>query len=406
MPHPLPTLAIVETHPVQYHAPVWREAAQTLGLPVHVIYGGDFSMRGYRDREFGASFQWEADLLAGYSSQILQPAAADYDSVTAHGVEAALTALQPAAVLALGYHHPLDRAAIRWATRQRVPLLFRGETSDAPRAARTWWRRLLRDAMLRRLYRRCTTCLYLGAQAKAHYTRLGVPAQRLIHSPYCVDTVHFQTDDAARERLRPATRASLGIADTDWVLLFSGKLSWRKGVDLLPTALRQLPSPLRGRLHLIFLGAGERQAALLSACQQHPTLRCHVTGFVNQSGLSAWYHAADCLVLPSLEMETWGLVVNDALHHGLPAVVSEAVGCAPDLILPGQTGEVFTTGQAQALAAALARCAEWSAKAPLQVRQTCRNHVNHYSIAAAAAGLQQAWASVTTPATLSPCPVS
>jgi len=388
-------LAIVETHPVQYHAPVWREAAQALGVPLQVIYGGDFSVRGYLDREFGASFQWEADLLAGYTSQILQPAAADYESVTAQGLEAALTALQPAAVLALGYHHPLDRAAIRWATRQQRPLLFRGETSDAPRAARTWWRRWLRDALLRRLYRRCAVCLYLGTQSKAHYTRLGVPEQRLIRSPYCVDTTCFETDESARERLRPATRARLGLTESDWVVLFSGKLSWRKGVDLLPTALRQLPPGLRDRVHLIFLGAGERQAALEEACQQHPAIRCHFTGFINQSGLSAWYHAADCLVLPSLEMETWGLVVNDALHHGLPAVVSEGVGCAPDLIRPGQTGEVFALGQAEALAAALTRCAEWSAQAPIQVRQACRDQVSQYSIAAAASGLHQAWQTTT-----------
>jgi hypothetical protein len=127
--------------------------------------------------------------------------------------------------------------AFRWATRQQRPLLFRGETSDAPRAARTWWRRWLRDALLRRLYRRCAVCLYLGTQSKAHYTRLGVPEQRLIRSPYCVDASGFETDEPARERLRPATRARLGLTESDWVVLFSGKLSWRKGVDLLPTAL-------------------------------------------------------------------------------------------------------------------------------------------------------------------------
>jgi hypothetical protein len=153
-------LAIVETHPVQYHAPVWREAAQALGVPLQVIYGGDFSVRGYRDREFGASFQWEADLLAGYASQILQPAAADYESVTAQGLEAALTALQPAAVLSLGYHHPLDRAAIRWATHQQRPLLHA-------------WRRPAAPLFQRRVERRCRAAARVEKRRQRVDARVG-----------------------------------------------------------------------------------------------------------------------------------------------------------------------------------------------------------------------------------------
>ena len=56
-----------------------------------------------------------------------------------------------------------------------------------------------------------------------------------------------------------------------------------------------------------------------------------VTGFVNQSDLPIYYHAADILVLPSDE-ETWGLVVNEAMAAGTLPVVSDKVGCAPDLV--------------------------------------------------------------------------
>lgn len=383
-------LAIIETHPVQYHAPVWRRAAEK--VPLHVIYGGDFSVRGYRDREFGASFQWETDLLAGYSHQVLQPAAADYESVTAAGLEAALDDMKPAAVLALGYHHPLDRAALKWAVKRKVPLLFRGETSDVPHSKRNWWRALLRDMMLRRLYRRCSVCLYLGERSLQHYQRLGVDdEERLIHSPYCVDTSAFQTGEAAREALRLPTRVKAGVSADAWVVLFSGKLSRRKGVLLLPEALRSLPQKLRDRVHLVCVGSGELQQDLEEACARDWGMRCHFTGFVNQSGLSAWYHAADVLVLPSLEMETWGLVVNDALHHGLPAVVSDAVGCAPDLIASWRTGEVCEAGNAVSLACALERCASWSLEDPAATRRRCRELVGRYSIVQAAAGVCRAW---------------
>lgn len=388
-------LVIVETHPVQYHAPVWRHAFVQEKVPLQVVYGGDFSVRGYRDREFGETFQWETDLLAGYPSRVLQPQAGDYEGVNATGLVAALDTMRPAALLVLGYHHPLDRAALRWAMKKKVPLLFRGETSDLPRSGRSWLRAWLRDLMLRRLYRQCEVCLYLGERSREHYRRLGVDEDDLIHSPYCVDTSAFQTDDAARERLRAQTRRAAGIPEDAWVLLFSGKLSTRKGVDLLPQALRSLPKALRSKAFLVCVGSGERREALEAACAREPVLGSHFTGFVNQAGLSAWYHAADVLVLPSLEMETWGLVVNDALHHGVPAVVSDAVGCAPDLIASWRTGEVCKAGSASSLACALESCASWCQEDPVATRRRCRELAERYTVANAAAGLCEAWSKVS-----------
>src|SRR5260370_284059 len=61
------------------------------------------------------------------------------------------------------------------------------------------------------------------------------------------------------------------------------------------------------------------------------------------------YAVSDAFVLPS-SVETWGMVVNEAMASGLPAVVSNQVGCAPDLVLGGQTGEVFTCGSVAELA--------------------------------------------------------
>src|SRR4029079_10406052 len=57
-------------------------------------------------------------------------------------------------------------------------------------------------------------------------------------------------------------------------------------------------------------------------------------GFLNQSEISRAYVAADCLVLPSDATETWGLVVNEAMASGLPCIVSNACGCAEDLVQP------------------------------------------------------------------------
>ncbi|MEM7706689.1 MAG: glycosyltransferase family 4 protein [Pseudomonadota bacterium] len=75
-------------------------------------------------------------------------------------------------------------------------------------------------------------------------------------------------------------------------------------------------------------------------------------GFRNQGALPAIYAAANLLVLPSIT-ETWGLVVNEAFSLGLPALVSDRVGCGPDMIAGRDTGAVFTHDDEAALASAL-----------------------------------------------------
>lgn len=378
-------LVITETHPVQYHAPVYRRLAQEPGVAPTVIYGSDFSVAGYRDEEFATQVAWDTDLCSGYQHQFLshkqQGGAQNYDAVTPAGLPPAVTAAQPHALLALGYWHPFDRAAIQVALQQGLPLLFRGETNDNA-IQRTWWKGLLRDLWLRRLYRRSHALLYVGQSSLRHYQRLGARPGQLHFSPYCVDHTTFTPQD---ESLRHATRARLHIAPDALVVLYSGKLSDRKGVDLIPPAVRALPPSLRARVHLLFLGDGALRGALESACAGIPTT---FTGFQNQSALSAYYLAADLLILPSRQLETWGLVVNEALLHGLPCVVSTRVGCQPDLVIPGQTGALCQPDSAPSLATALQEGLALT-RSP-SISATCRAQVASYTVDRAAKAIANA----------------
>ena len=85
-------------------------------------------------------------------------------------------------------------------------------------------------------------------------------------------------------------------------------------------------------------------------------------------------------------------MVNEAMSCGLPAVVSEAVGCAPDLVEAGVTGEVFRCGKVDDLARALARCLQRPRTEDLE--RALEERMTRYSVAAAAGGIQQALASV------------
>lgn len=388
-------LAIIESHPVQYHAPVYREVQARFGIPVTAIYGSDMGVAGYRDQEFGVSLAWDTDLLSGYDARFLGRTNGSSDAapgaLRARGARRLLQDLKPRAVMLVGYGSRFDREALYDAWCTGSPLIFRAETTDHS-VTRTKARGWVRATALRTLYRRLAHVLYIGEHSLHHYQRLGVPEGKLTFAPYCVDTSPFACDEAARAKLRGAARAGLDVADGDIVLLFAGKISERKGPDLLVRAVRELPEGVRSRVVLCFLGDGQLKGAIQSVAMEAPSVRVRFVGFQNQTRLSRYYHAADLLVLPSRRGETWGLVVNEALHHGVPCVVSHAVGCAPDLIHPGITGQIFETGSSTSLAAALRESVALVGSA--ETRDRCRNHVSRYSVTEAARGVARAYEQV------------
>jgi glycosyltransferase involved in cell wall biosynthesis len=76
------------------------------------------------------------------------------------------------------------------------------------------------------------------------------------------------------------------------------------------------------------------------------------------------------------------LVVNEAMACGLPAIVSDQVGCGPDLIVPGKTGFVFPLGDVAALASQMLQMANDPALLA-KMGADAAKMINDYSPAAA-----------------------
>jgi glycosyltransferase involved in cell wall biosynthesis len=133
----------------------------------------------------------------------------------------------------------------------------------------------------------------------------------------------------------------------------------------------------------LVVGDGRLRPALgTQATTQGLPLR--FTGFLNQTELPKAYAASDALVLPSTS-ESWGLVVNEAMASGLPAIVSDQVGCGPDLVLPGETGDVFACGATSELASILARLAD-SPQLLSKLGSQAQRLIQRYSLAEATKG--------------------
>ncbi|GAB4203268.1 MAG: hypothetical protein Fur0019_02330 [Tibeticola sp.] len=335
------------THPIQYQVPLFQaiERAGEIDFEAMFIQRLDPQQQGVG---FGVAFEWDIPLLEGYRWRMAEGVAGrgGLEGFAAtwlrHPVQL-LRRMQPD-VLVLSGWHALPLVQLLLAARfLGIPVLMRGE-------ANALRKRPLRVRVVHRaLLAMCRAFLCIGTGNEAFYRGYGVQASRLYSAPYFVDNARFHAAARQLELRRPELRARWGIRGDAVCFLFAGKLEPKKRILDVLQALRLAFGRSNRPLHLLVVGAGE----LMDAAQREAAaygLPVHFAGFLNQTEMPAAYVAADALVLPSDFGETWGLVVNEAMACGRPALVSDQVGCGPDLIMPGQTGDVFPFADVQALA--------------------------------------------------------
>lgn len=386
-------LAIVLSHPVQYYSPWFRWLRAHTALEFRVFYLWDFGVTARRDVQFGATFQWDVDLLAGYDSEFVPNVARDPGTHHFRGLDnpaltARLAAWRPGAVLLFGYNWLSHQRVLWWARRRGVPLLFRGDSHLLGRAQLPWGRRVL----LRFIYRRFAAFTCVGAANRDYLSALGVPAEKIFFAPHAVDAEHFNPADSRAREAAGALRNELGLADKR-VVLFAGKFTGRKQPEELLRSFIQVATPADA---LVFVGDGAEKEHLTALAAAHPAACVRFLPFANQSEMPARYLLADLFALPSRGgYETWGLAVNEAMHLGLPCLVSDLVGCQRDLVHPGETGWVFPAADQAALATTLAAALRAPPEELARLRRNALATIAGYTYQQTSDGLLQALASLT-----------
>jgi glycosyltransferase involved in cell wall biosynthesis len=167
------------------------------------------------------------------------------------------------------------------------------------------------------------------------------------------------------------------------VLLFAAKLvDMKRPLDFVRGVCAARTAG--ANVHGLIVGDGPLRAAVEDEVRQ-TTAPCTFAGFLNQQQIGVAFAAADALVLPSDGRETWGLIVNEAMAAGVPAFVSDAAGCAPDLVMNDVTGYVFPCGDVAALGR---RLCDFGARDVLaRLGHAAAAHIRSYSPAAAAEGV-------------------
>jgi glycosyltransferase involved in cell wall biosynthesis len=324
---------------------------------LQVLYAHRQSSEGQARAGYGVAFDWDVDLSSGYKSRFLRNVAKDpglhhFGGCDTPELFGLIRRERYDAVIATGWYLKTYWQAVAACRLARVPIFVRGDSQLG--TARSAVLRAAKELVYPVLLRSFDGFLTVGKRNRAYLEHYHVPGNRIFHVPHNVGTEHFQEAHRISEGERRALRAKLGANDerARIVLQVGRMLALKRTPDLIEAVARLNEQPA-ARWIVVCAGSGPEEATIRARAEALG-VPLRMLGFVNQSELPGLYAASDVLALAS-DSETWGLVVNEAMAAGVPAVVSDAVGCVDDMIEQGLTGYSFPCGDVPALAAALDR---------------------------------------------------
>lgn len=231
-----------------------------------------------------------------------------------------------------------------------LPLTFRFDGKDVrelmklykPRRAAQWGVDIV-ESLVAMIYSRCDAVIALSRKSQKQLESW--------RGDYWYDVECIPTGVNALKKATPsqiqAFKDEYGITATDKVVLYVGRLSSEKNLDILiPSIERVLSSHPDAKL--VYVGDFEYRETLEAlAAESNARDRIVFTGALPREQLGVAYGSGDVFVFPSLT-DTQGLVLHEAAQAGLPFVlldrdVSEVVRDGENGIVADNTAESIAT---------------------------------------------------------------
>jgi glycosyltransferase involved in cell wall biosynthesis len=353
-------IAYFVSHPIQYQAPLLRRIAAEPGIDLTTFFFSDVSVRGYADEGFGGiQVNWDIPLLEGYKHEFLPALRGEgglgFARPLNHGIVSRLRRGKFQAIWLHGYH-TLNHLHVLLAARLLgTPVILRAESMlhDRERTKSTLLAKKVFFALLRQAVRCAAPIGRENAAYWKQYLGAGTP---MFAMPYAVDNDFFRSRAEQAAQQRESLRSELGLEAGRMVFLFASKLQDRKRcADLIDAFVRLSPAPgVDPQAYLLIIGDGPERGKLEARIRASGLSGIRMLGFKNQTELPRYFDLCDVFVLPSIH-EPWGLIVNEVMNAGRPVIVSNQVGCQPDLVEDGWNGWVFPALDVEALASILRR---------------------------------------------------
>lgn len=357
-------IAIIKNMIAPYTVPVLERVAEWSGVDLFVVY----------ETAMEVNRSWAPPAVA-FDHHVMRSRSVDLHRMGIDGFAHfptkrldALWEFRADVVVASGagvWSSPTNLLAMRRATRDGFAFVpwwgsFAREDPGLVRSVAKIW--------MRAFVERGDAWLAYGSRAANHLAQLGADPARIVISPNVARPPEIEE--------RPPRRGRRGRAAR---FLFVGQLIERKGIELLLDAFKGMQG---GELWVA--GDGPLRGLVQDAAQRDG--RIEFLGSLGWVELHRRYADVDVLILPS-SYEVWGLVVNEAVEHGLPVIATDQVAAADDLLEDGVTGRVVPARNRDALLAAMREIASWSPQQRDRCAIRSRKIADDWSVERAADGI-------------------
>jgi 1,2-diacylglycerol 3-alpha-glucosyltransferase len=267
-----------------------------------------------------------------------------------------LDAFRPDVIAVPGWSSRQAIECLIWSLGSQVPVIVMSESQEVDFPRRFW-----QESIKARIIQSFAAGLVGGAPHREYLVKLGMKPNKTYTGYDVVDNKYFKT---AADKARSSQRATIektGLHNP--FFLCSARFVEKKNLFRLIDAFSRYRASEKNQdragaaYDLVLLGDGPLRSSIELAVQKKGVADAvHMPGFVQYDSLPNYYGLASIFVLPSTS-EQWGLVVNEAMAAGLPVLVSERCGCAPDLVENGKNGFTFDPYDVDALSDFMLRMA-------------------------------------------------
>jgi glycosyltransferase involved in cell wall biosynthesis len=350
-----------------YRIPLFNALALHSDVDLHVIFLAktDPTLRQWQVYEEEIRFSYQ--ILPSWRKRF-----GKYNILLNRGVVEALSACSPDLILCGGYNYIASWQALRWAAAHKIPFVLWSESNarDLRRG------HAVVEFLKSQFLGRCSGFVVPGHAAQEYLCAdKKIQDDVVFTAPNAVDNDLFAKAAAAARENADRQRRELGLPGC--YFLFAGRLVREKGVFELLAAYARLEESIRRRVGLVFVGDGESRRQLEEQSASVSPGLVRFAGFAQREQLASYYALAETLVLPTYA-DTWGLVVNEAMACGLPVILSEAAGCAAELVRENWNGFLVPPRDVSSLTSAMRNFADQSGIGATMGANSAQ-HIAHYS---------------------------
>lgn len=236
-----------------------------------------------------------------------------------------------------GYSTPTGMLAIEILRKRKIPFIL---NTDGGMIKKDHWLK----HYIKKHYISCATYwLSTGKQTTEYLLEYGAKGNTIFVYPFTSVLAEDVLEKPTHRNIKNQLKEKLNITE-EKVILSVGQFVYRKGFDLLLKACEDLPKNIG-----IYIVGGEPIQEYLELKNKLFLTNVHFVGYKSKIELTEYYMASDLFVLPTRE-DIWGLVINEAMAHGLPVITTNKCVAGQELVIENENGFIVPVNDSEMLA--------------------------------------------------------